>query len=310
MSNNSVGQSPPFDNSPAEGRVLTDLPDAWKIGPIASPWDGMQVHRYHIGEEGEVRDLRFESNLLLCLYRKPHKQVESLNRFGRWQYVDASDGSVAYGPPNAALNYRWGTSLDQTHLVINVDWLQGVTGPGPIPLHGWYAGIHDRVLVQLLEEIAQDALSGTPAGIEHSEWLALSALYRFTALARNTTWECDMTRVDAIMDRALEFIHSGLDTTLRVREIANAAGFESNLYGFVSLFSKYTGLPPHQYVMEARLEQAKNMLLQGNISVTDVALSCGFNNMSHFSTSFKRRWKVRPSELIKRNRFNQEMVVD
>ncbi|WP_322027989.1 AraC family transcriptional regulator [Burkholderia sp. BCC1977] len=259
------------------------------------------MHDYQISEAGEVRDLQFESNLLLCLYRKPHRLVESLNRFGRWQHADASDGSVAYGPPNAALNYRWGDNLDQTHLIINIDWLQGVTGRGPIPLDGWFAGLHDRLLVQLIDEIYRDAISGTPTGIEHSEWLALSALYRFTALARNTTWECNMARADAIMDRALEFIHAELDSTLRVREVASAAGFDSNLYGFIRLFSRYTGLPPHQYVMEARLERAKNMLLKGHGSVTDVALACGFNNMSHFSTAFKRRWTVSPSSLIKRS---------
>lgn len=302
MNINAVVQSPCVDASPSEGQVLTTLPEAWKSAPLASPWDGIQVHNYRIGEAGEVRDLQFGSNLLLCLYRKPHKLVESLNRFGRWQHADASDGSVAYGPPNAALNYRWGDNLHQTHLIINIDWLHGAAARGPIPLHGWFAGLHDRVLVQLIDEIFRDAASGTPTGIEHSEWLALSALYRFTAMARNTTWEYDMARADAIMDRALEFIHSGLDSTLRVREVASAAGFESNLYGFIRLFSRYTGLPPHQYVMEARLERAKNMLRQGHVSVTDVALACGFNNMSHFSTAFKRRWAVSPSQLIKQSR--------
>ncbi|MXN79841.1 helix-turn-helix domain-containing protein [Burkholderia sp. 4701] len=302
MDTTAVVQLPRSDATPFDGQVITALPEAWKSAPVASPWDGIQVHNYQIGEEGEVRDLRFESNLLLCLYRKPHKLVESLNRFGRWQHADASDCSVAYGPPKAALNYRWGRNLHQTHLIINIDWLHGDAGRGPIPLHGWFAGLHDRVLVQLIDEIHRDAVSGTPAGIEHSEWLALSALYRFTALARSTTWECDMARADAIIERALEFIHARLDSALRVREVASAAGFESNLYGFIRLFSRYTGLPPHQYVMEARLERAKNMLLQGHGSVTDVALACGFNNMSHFSTAFKRRWAASPSQLIKRSR--------
>lgn len=302
MDANPATQFPCSNASPSEGRILTALPDTWKSAPVASPWDGIQVHNYQIREEGEVRDLRFESNLLLCLYRKPHERVESLNRFGRWQHADASDSSVAYGPPNAALNYRWGVNLEQSHLIINIDWLQGTSGRMPIPLHGWFAGIHDRILVQLIDEIVRDASSGTPTGVEHAEWLALSALYRFTALARNTTWECNMGLADAIMDRALQFIHSGLDSTLRVREIASAAGFDSNLYAFMRLFGKYTGLPPHQYVMEARLERAKNMLLRGHGSVTDVALACGFNNMSHFSTAFKRRWAASPSQLIKESR--------
>jgi AraC-like DNA-binding protein len=49
-----------------------------------------------------------------------------------------------------------------------------------------------------------------------------------------------------------------------------------------------------------RLEQAAEMLLKMNISVTEVALNSGYNNMSYFSKAFKERFGMTPKKFSER----------
>ena len=53
------------------------------------------------------------------------------------------------------------------------------------------------------------------------------------------------------------------------------------------LFRKYLGCTPTRHYLELRLEHARRLLLQTDMSVLDVALACGFVSASHFSKCFR-----------------------
>jgi len=55
---------------------------------------------------------------------------------------------------------------------------------------------------------------------------------------------------------------------------------------FSKLFKLSTGLAPHQFVLEARIHRAKELLLEGNEKIVDIALGVGFENQAHFTTVF------------------------
>jgi AraC-like DNA-binding protein len=60
------------------------------------------------------------------------------------------------------------------------------------------------------------------------------------------------------------------------------------------VFAELIGTPPHRYLLEARLRAAAGMLREGR-SVTETCFACGFNNLSHFSRIFSRRFGRCPS---------------
>ena len=68
---------------------------------------------------------------------------------------------------------------------------------------------------------------------------------------------------------------------------------------FTRIFKKELHATPVEYLIEIRLQQAKKLLRRKEISITQVALRCGFNSSSHLSASFQRVLHMTPREYRK-----------
>ena len=65
-------------------------------------------------------------------------------------------------------------------------------------------------------------------------------------------------------------------------------------YHFLRTFTRVIGTTPHRFVQRARLERAAGMLREPGAVVTQVALDCGFNDLSSFHAGFRRWMRVSP----------------
>ncbi len=68
---------------------------------------------------------------------------------------------------------------------------------------------------------------------------------------------------------------------------------------FRNEFKRYFGMPPLSYLKNVRIENAKHLLGSGYHTITDVAMTCGFESSSYFSSEFKRMVGVPPSKYTK-----------
>jgi AraC family transcriptional regulator len=68
-------------------------------------------------------------------------------------------------------------------------------------------------------------------------------------------------------------------------------------FHFARVFSAVLGMPPHRYLRELRLQRAAELLRSG-CNVTEACFASGFNNLSHFSRSFRRRYNRLPSRFV------------
>jgi AraC family transcriptional regulator len=96
--------------------------------------------------------------------------------------------------------------------------------------------------------------------------------------------------------QVVDYIHEHLDHSLTIAELAAVAGMSP--YHFTRSFKQTIGPSPHQYVLWARIERAKSLLLQGEEPLSVLATRLGFADQSHFTRSFKRFTGVTPQAFL------------
>ncbi len=100
--------------------------------------------------------------------------------------------------------------------------------------------------------------------------------------------------------RAVEYIQDQLNADLTVSGIAHAVYMTP--YHFTRLFKESTGKSPYQYVVEARVRKAKELLTTGKFTISEVAHHVGFADQSHLTRHFKRVFGLPPKRLLNRRR--------
>jgi AraC-like DNA-binding protein len=101
--------------------------------------------------------------------------------------------------------------------------------------------------------------------------------------------------------RAEEYIEAHWQEPLSIRTLAHATSTSARSLFFH--FRESRGKTPMEFVKEVRLSHARRLLSEGNTSVTEIALTCGFGNLGHFAKDYLQRFGERPSETLKRAKF-------
>jgi AraC family transcriptional regulator len=83
-----------------------------------------------------------------------------------------------------------------------------------------------------------------------------------------------------------DYINHHLSDSLKIQDLATHLGISK--FHFSRLFKQSIGISPHQYVMQQRIEQAKQLLKKADRSISDIALECGFNSHAHLSKYFRQ----------------------
>lgn len=99
------------------------------------------------------------------------------------------------------------------------------------------------------------------------------------------------------IDKAIEYIRDQYDEKISLEEAAQVAHLTP--YHFIKVFKEYTGKTPYEYLMQLKIHKAKELLSSHNLTITEVCFTCGFNNLSNFTTFFKKKTGVTPSEYRK-----------
>ena len=89
----------------------------------------------------------------------------------------------------------------------------------------------------------------------------------------------------AAVGRAIAYVEDNPDRAISLRELAGAAGLSR--FHFSRVFKHHLGLSPARYVERSRIEQAKALIVNADMSLADIAQAVGFADQSHFSRRFR-----------------------
>ena len=101
-----------------------------------------------------------------------------------------------------------------------------------------------------------------------------------------------------VISRAKQFINEHQTEELSLEQVASAV--HTSKFYFCKIFKKSTGINFTDYLSRVRTERAKNLLLNPNLRVSEIAYEDGFQSLTHFNRVFKRILGRSPTEYRER----------
>ncbi|WP_436388649.1 AraC family transcriptional regulator [Amycolatopsis sp. MEPSY49] len=172
--------------------------------------------------------------------------------------------ATAFGSPaRTGTDLAFVTPLDTTLMAATVRFLRSVAA----------TGADRRVLAPIyLAEMVYRVLQAE----QFSRLLDLAA----TEVARNPVSE------------VISYVRVNISEVLTVSDLAERVSMSPS--AFSHLFREVTGKSPYQFVKEMRLNRARELLIEGDLTVTQVSRAVGYGSASHFISEFRSRFGATP----------------
>jgi len=169
-----------------------------------------------------------------------------------------------------------------------------------------FDGVGDRTILMSIDvddpvakyfcELGQRELAlGGPGGSLYVEGLATSLavhLLREHGAAPRTRNAYKGGLAPGQLRRVVEYVSAHLTDPLGLAELAGVVGLSTHHFG--QAFKASIGTPPHRYVMERRVQHARELLRDVHRPIEEIAYAAGFSSQSHLTTTFRRLTGVAP----------------
>ncbi len=148
-------------------------------------------------------------------------------------------------------------------------------------------------LVLALRDLARSGVAPGPGYGESVCAVLIEHLLRSSRLLRVRRDATGAVLSSARLRRVLEYVDAHLGEAITLGTLAREYGMSP--FHFARLFKRRTGLAPHQFIIHRRMERARSLLSDGELSICEVAFRCGFSQQSHFTSTFRRTFGISPT---------------
>ncbi|MDO4308109.1 MAG: AraC family transcriptional regulator [Eubacteriales bacterium] len=183
-----------------------------------------------------------------------------------------------------------------------LDVLSSIISPAILITPEKYPQIHGEIH-QLMLKIKKEFADGLPYSgtVVYSLFLLILAeVGRNHAEIIQQNFDAKNSKQKEYMEKFLfvtNYISDHFTEDLTLEQVASLAGFSK--YHFTRLFRQYAGTSFYKYLNQKRIAHAKNLLLDPDLSVTEVALQSGFTSISAFLRMFRLANNCTPTEFRK-----------
>ncbi|OKH45942.1 AraC family transcriptional regulator [Phormidium tenue NIES-30] len=262
-------------------------------------WEHLQVGQFQ-HPPGECRIAsKSEHTICLSLAARPVRFLQIKD--GKTHSSLYGKGDISITPAQTAFFARWDDDDHYVELRVDSGFVatvaQEALGLNPdrielIPEFRLRDGRLEAIALMLLDELNQ-ANPGGRLYVESLTNLLAVHLLRQYAVTRPQLQIHPGGLPQRQLLPVLDHIHNALDADLKLADLAAIAGVSP--FHFSHQFKQAMGVAPHQYVLQQRVERAKQLLKQTNHSIVEIALLCGFNSHSHLSKQFRQTTGTTPS---------------
>lgn len=197
-------------------------------------------------------------------------------------------------PRGTPSRWSWNSSCDRFDLVVSPDVLGEEYKIDTVDRFLF----RDEELAKLCRQLCREISLREKADRLCVEALAIDIasllLRRYSVAAgrANSIPRGGLTRNNA--RRVIEYVEANLGRSVTLWELADVA--ELSTHHFVRMFKRSLGVTPYQYLLQRRVERAKELLRNRPTSLAEVGLSTGFTSQSHFTSTFHRAVGATPAE--------------
>jgi AraC family transcriptional regulator len=159
-------------------------------------------------------------------------------------------------------------------------------------------GMQDKVINEVGLSLLQEMIRPTSAGRMLAETSSLLLAARLVQAHLDVDFSRPPSQSRHALDgrrlrRILDYIEQHLTDDIAVGDLAGVACL--SVFYFIRAFSAATGMPPHRYVSQRRLEHAKDIIAAGQASIAEAAFACRFSSQSSFTRAFRRATGMTPA---------------
>lgn len=228
--------------------------------------------------------------------------VEIIFPFQKHLSRNGEDGSsrwywLTFNPHTLMERSGFGGSSKLEQLIANEMGLCGILTPEAYPE---IAGLVKKIFTEILEN--------DPTTPYHGE---LRALYVYQLLIELARASALLPKLQIQRDRNLQSVSHALDLMAQGIQNANPPSVETlarasnmSVSNFRKVFRKVTGLSPKDYMTNALINKAQQMLLTTQKSISEICMETGFGDQSWFNRQFLAKTKMTPSGF--RKKFQRE----
>lgn len=274
--------------------VASDECVLWSSG--RTTWEGLVVEQHsHPGldtPEFEVREHTVGIQL------SPAATIEHKSN-GSFKKRFLQPGTITLLPARTPVQLRTRERYDVLVLTLSPEMVQQAAaeshGAANVELLQNFA-LHDAQVEHIGMALKAEAEAGYLSGRLYGESLGTALAIRL--LAEYSAVKPDIREqkggiAPQRLRRVLDYIHANLAEDVRLSALAEVAGLSP--HRFAHNFKHSTGLSPHQYVIRERVELAKRMLRETDMTITAVAYALGCGSPSRLTLLFHRATGVTPS---------------
>ena len=160
------------------------------------------------------------------------------------------------------------------------------------------ANFRDSAIRRLMTLLSEEVQAGGLSGKLYSDSLAHALAIRYLLLGERPLSERADSAVSALppnaLKRVLERIEQSFQSEISLASLAEEAGYSRG--HFLKMFRASMGTTPHRYLLKRRTDHARSLLKRREISIIDVAASCGFSSQAHLTQVFRKHVGVTPGD--------------
>lgn len=276
----------------------------WKVAENQAPvifyrvtnWDGLKLIHWRV-RAGELMETTFdhhEISLSLTGEFVTTKQTAT----GQRKVVHRTPDAMCLVPAGQPVSIDWSDYAECLTLAVEPTLLARAAAEssyaGQIELKEVYDQ-SDPLIWQIGLALLAESEAHEPVGRLYAESLANTLAFHLFR-HYNVGEAQAVASVGGLTGRRLrlatEFINAHLAEDVTLADIATVVDLSP--FHFARAFKRTTGLTPQQYLMQRRIERAKDLLTKEDLPIVEVSAQVGFKNQSHFTTFFRRYTATTP----------------